>query len=312
MSKKKYLVGTFFLAIITGATFFYLTDSGNASLPKLVKWCGCGITKKAFMGELAETYKEKTGTPIMIIGGGATKGIRFTNSGQADMGGNCRPSLPNAFPTEESDVEMYVVAWDALVPVVHKSNPIDSITSQQLQDILTGKITSWGKVGGENRPITVLAREGKISGVGYMTRKIIFSGNNVDYSRNAYLMKSSGPLENRVAYDPLAIGVTGVSSARKRIESGKDMKILKVDGIEATKRNISKGKYPFFRPLYLSANPKADNYGKAKEFINWSLTKEAQDIIDSVGTVNLAKGKNLKNKFNYWENKDKIKNFASL
>lgn len=290
----------------------FLGFVGNAPAVELIKWTGCGITKKAFMGELAKTYQEKTGVVVSLSGGGATKGIRSVNDGNADIGGNCRPALPLDYPGVESNVEMYLVAWDALVPVVHGDNPVNSISSQQLQDVLTGKISNWKDLGGEDKPIFVLAREGKISGVGYMTRKIIFSGANVDYSSNASLMKSSGPLENKIAFDPYAVGVTGMSSAKKRIESGKKMKILMVDGVEASKGNIGTGRYPFFRPLYLSVNPKSLNYNQTKKFIDWVLTSEAQSIIDSVGTVNLYTGKELKNKFNNWENKDKIVNFSTL
>ena len=145
-----------------------------------------------------------------------------------------------------------------------------------------------------------------------MTRKIIFSGVNVDYTANASMMKSSGPLENKISFDPYAIGLTGVSSAKKRIESGRNMKILMVDGVEATKENIASGRYPYFRPLYLSLNPKSSNYAEAKEFIDWVLSKKGQEIIDSAGTVNLTVGKGLKTKFKYWESTDKVANFSSL
>lgn len=310
MKRNIFSRGKVILLILAG--MIILCTAIITSAGEIIKWTGCGITKKAFMGELAKKYEAKTGITISLSGGGATKGIRKTNSGEADMGGNCRPVQPDAYPEQESNVEMYLVAWDALVPVVHASNKINSITSQKLKDVLTGKITNWKELGGEDKPIFVLAREGKISGVGYMTRKIIFSGEEVDYTPDASIMKSSGPLENKVSFDPYAIGITGVSSARKRIESGKKMKILMVDGIKASKENIASGKYPFYRPLYLSVNPEIENYVQVKQFIDWVLSPEAQKIIDSVGTVNLQRGKGLKNTFMYWESKDKIANFASL
>lgn len=310
MKTDRPIPGKIHVVMLIATTFLW--TAGIATAAEVIKWTGCGITKKAFMGELAKVYEEKTGIVVSLSGGGATKGIRKTNDGEADMGGNCRPALPLAYPGIESNVEMYLVAWDALVPVVHGSNPISSLTSQQLKDVLRGKIVNWKELGGEDKPIFVLAREGKISGVGYMTRKIIFSGENVDYTPNASIMKSSGPLENKVSFDPYAIGITGVSSAKKRIESGKNMKILEVDGIEASKENIGSGKYPFFRPLYLSVNSKAENYAQVKDLIDWVLSDEAQQIIDSVGTVNLQVGKGLKDKFINWESKDTITNFSSL
>ena len=48
----------------------------TATKTKVLFWSGCGISKKAFMKELAKAYKDKTGVEIKLTGGGATKGIR--------------------------------------------------------------------------------------------------------------------------------------------------------------------------------------------------------------------------------------------
>ena len=102
-----------------------------------------------------------------------------------------------------------------------------------------------------------------------------------------------------------------MSSAVKRIQSGKNMRILKVDGILPSKENIASGKYPFYRPLFLTANPNSQNYKKVKTFLEWVLSAEAQKIIDTVGTVNLQKGNGLNATFKYWESRDKIVNALS-
>jgi phosphate transport system substrate-binding protein len=297
MQKRKLYDSLLVKTVVLFAGLLCMVSTTYAA--EILKWTGCGITRKAFMAELATGYKKNTGILISLSGGGATKGIRDTNSGTADMGGSCRPVLPDTFPQDEGKVEMHVVAWDALVPIVNKVNPVTTISSAQLKDVLTGKITNWKELGGRDQKILVVARQGKISGVGYMTRKIIFKDLAVDYSPDALLLKSSGPVENKVYVDEFAIAVTGASSARKRIESGKKLKILSVDGVEPSKDNIASGAYPFFRPLYLVANPGSANYGKVRKFIEWVKSDEGQKIIDSVGTVNLDKGKGLEEKFQY-------------
>ena len=55
-----------------------------------ISWTGCGISKKAFMSEMAAAYEKKTGIAVKLSGGGATKGIRATAAGNSDMGGSCR------------------------------------------------------------------------------------------------------------------------------------------------------------------------------------------------------------------------------
>ncbi|MCU7891618.1 MAG: hypothetical protein KZQ78_08370 [Candidatus Thiodiazotropha sp. (ex Ustalcina ferruginea)] len=52
-----------------------------------LSWVGCGITRNAFMADLAAAYELETGISINIAGGGATKGIRAIAARQADIGG---------------------------------------------------------------------------------------------------------------------------------------------------------------------------------------------------------------------------------
>lgn len=57
-------------------------------------------------------------------------------------------------PTQE-----HIVAVDGLVMIVHPSNPIQALTSAQVQDIYSGRITNWAQVGGEDKAITPISRQ---------------------------------------------------------------------------------------------------------------------------------------------------------
>ncbi len=291
-------------------TLVFLFGNPGDAVSDNLTWTGCGISKKAYMKEAAAAYKEKSGVDIKLSGGGATKGIRFTNAGLSDMGGTCRPALPDKFPQKEGEVFLTVVAWDALVAVVHPDNPVDSLTVEQLKKIMTGRITNWKEVGGPDQEILVVARTGKVSGVGYMARKMIFNDPEVEFTPRAKLVKSSGPLEKTVLKDKNAIGITGISSAKKRVFKGRKLKILKLDGAYPSVEAISTGKYPLFRPLYLATKGKPT--GQVKAFLDWITSPEGQKVIESQGTVTLAQGKGLKAKFKYWEHTDRILNFNTL
>jgi phosphate transport system substrate-binding protein len=300
------------VAMIAVITAVLVLATVEAMAGVKIKWTGCSITRIAFMTELATAYQNETGITISLSGGGATKGIRDTNSGEADMGGTCRPSLPDEFPAEEGNVLMYQVGWDALVPVVNKETSVKDLTVEQIKDILVGKITNWKEVGGNDAKILVVARDGKISGVGYMTLNMIFHDKNTEHAKDALIVEDSGPLENKITVDRIAFGVTGVSSAKKKVAEGKSIKILTVNGVEATMDNIASGTYPHFRPLYIAVNPDSPNYAEVKKFIDWSLSSEGQKVIEAAGTVNLERGRGLKEKFKYWEHTDRIANFASV
>jgi len=100
-----------------------------AGAAKSLQWAGCGISKKAFMAELAAAYERKTGIKIELKGGSATLGIRSVSAREVDLGGSCRHWLEkrdNFTPhPEERRVRMDPVAWDALVVLVNKDNPVD-------------------------------------------------------------------------------------------------------------------------------------------------------------------------------------------
>lgn len=242
-----------------------------AAQSKELSWVGCGITRNAFMADLAAAYKEKTGVNITISGGGATKGIREITSKRGDIGGACRYRLDGS--REEAGANMIPVAWDALVVVVHKSNPVDSISLKKLRDLYLGKIKNWKQLGGNNQPVELLIRKGKISGVGYTLRQHLFDNPDVKF-KSKHVFPSSGPLEKDVEKNANAIAVTGVASAHKR-----DFKILKLEGLEPSFENIRTGNYILYRPLYLVQNKKSENSAETSRFIQFALGPEGRDVI---------------------------------
>lgn len=239
-------------------------------------WAGCGITKKAFMNELARAYEAKTGVKISLEGGGATRGIRDTAKSKIDIGGSCRMNLPEE-DRSEFYADMHPVAWDALAIIAHKGNPVTNLTTDQIKAMLMGEITNWKQVGGPDAPIHMYARRGTISGVGYAIRQYIFKDSSTQF-KTKYLVNSSGPLEQAVEKDQLAVGITGISSARKR-----DVKILSIDSKTPTYENIRDGKYGLYRPLYIVTGPSPNK--QVKEFISFISSAEGKAILRKNHTV---------------------------
>ena len=262
-----------------------LASSDNQ--PNVIHWAGCGITKKAFMAELAAAYEAKTGIKVDLQGGGATRGIRDAAKLKIDLGGTCRMSLPDVDKVEMHS-SLHPVAWDALAIIVNKSNKVKQLTSQQVKDIYKGKITNWKQVGGNNVPIELYVREGKISGVGYAIRQYLFQNSDEDFISD-YVVKSSGPLEKAVEKRPNAIAITGVSSARKR-----DVKIIGFDGKTPTYENVKNGQYGLYRPLYLVTSPSPSKV--VKSFIEYAQSEEGQEIIRKNKTVPYADALHLMRK----------------
>ena len=260
-------------------------------------WTGCDISKKAYMAEAVEAYEKATGIRIVVTGGGATRGIRATVGGQSDLGGACRQCLPDDFPDEEGGARLTHVAWDALVFFTHPKNTVDGLSSAQAMQILLGEIRDWRELGGEpNRILPAFRRQtvaGKLSGVGYMTRLMLFGDPTIDYTDEAIFHRSSGPIEEFVEGTPHSFAVTGVSSAARR-----DVKVLALDGVKPTKETISSGAYRLFRPLFLVT--RGEPQGEALAFLDWITSPEGQEVLSLQGTVNLEEGMKLGAEYAHW------------
>jgi phosphate transport system substrate-binding protein len=243
-----------------------------------ILWAGCGITKKAFMAELAKAYEKKTGIKVNLKGGGATKGIRNAMNGSIDIGGACRPII-EGHELERSAYQV-PVAWDALVVIVHKKNPVSSISLSDLKNIYLGNLTNWRELGGPNKPIELYIRRGKFSGVGRTLRELVFANFNQEFPGAKYVERSSGPVEKGIQKNLYGIGTTGISSAKRR-----DVKILKLNGKEPSYENIKSGAYVLYRPLYLVTRGRASADQKVKDFITFALSRQGREVIKKAGSV---------------------------
>jgi len=258
----------------------------QAAAKKELTWAGCGISKKAFMAEMAKAYEKKTGIKIKLQGGGATKGIRKVAKREIDLGGTCRQTLedPNTLSShpKERRVQMDPVAWDALAVLVHKSNPVNNITLDQLRKVYTGRITNWRQLGGKNAPIELYVRKGFISGVGRTIRELIFYDYNKKfYSPRIHVERSSGPIEKAIQKDAVnGIAISGISSAKRR-----KVKLLKLEGHEPTYDNIKNGSYLLYRPLFLVTHLRSLDNPEIYKFSNFVHGEEGKKIMRKVGTV---------------------------
>jgi len=256
-----------------------------AAQQKTLHWVGCGISKKAYLVSLAKAYEKKTGIVIDIQGGGATRGIRDVANMSADIGGSCRRRMRSA--AEEEGVVQVPVAWDALVVIVNKDNPVSNISLEDLRKVYLGEITNWSQLGGNDMPLQLFARKGKISGVGRTARKLLFDNYEQEFVTEL-LFDSSGPLEKQVIVDPGAIAISGISSARKR-----DVKILDLEGKSPSYENIQTGQYLLYRTLYLVYNESSEQADMSRDFIRFAGTREGRDVIRASGTVPYLEGLNL-------------------
>lgn len=243
---------------------------------------GCSVSNAGYLTELAKDYEKLTGVKMFVRGGGSIVGIEDLKSGRVDFAASCRHKLAN--DPEDQDIDFIQVAWDALAFIVHKSNPIDNITLDDVRAIYAGKITNWEQLNIGHNPITIFIskphKSPGLSGVDVSTRELVLNGHEPVETPNTIFLASSGIVEQMVEDTADGFATTGFSSARKR-----NVKMLKLNGVYPGKKNISNKTYPLVRPLFLLL-PKNAKPG-ARKFVEFALSKKGQELLSSYGIVSL-------------------------
>ncbi|MDA8083513.1 MAG: phosphate ABC transporter substrate-binding protein [Nitrospiraceae bacterium] len=266
------------ISVIVCGLFVYPPCSRAAALTG----SGCSVSTVGYLSDLSKEYEKETGVRMHIIGGGSLSGLTALGAQKVDFAASCLgPSPVNA-----RNYQYVRVAWDALVFIVHKSNPVNNITPEKVADIYSGAITNWKQLGGKNGEIkSFISAAGSMGGIGESLSKMVLKGREVTPERNSSIQASSVAIwEQLVEKTPGGFASTGFSSAKKR-----NVKMLKVNGVSPTKQNIMTDKYPLRRPLYIVV-PK-DPQPEVKKFVEYVLGRKGQSLIKSYGMVSLSEAR---------------------
>ncbi len=130
---------------------------------------------------------------------GSETGIKMLLDGQIYFALSSRPIQDSELEKAERKgfrLKQVQVASDAIAIAVHPDLTIEGLTTEQLKDIYTGKITNWRQVGGPNLKITLYSRP-KESGTTEFFTKTILVGN--DFSKNVSFIPTTTQAVRKVA-----------------------------------------------------------------------------------------------------------------
>ncbi len=234
------------------------------------------ITMKA-----VDFYKNiKPGVSISVEGSGSGNGIKALLDGTCDIANSSREMKKEELDKGKASglkIKEIAVSYDMIVPIVHPSNKVKNLTTDQLKAIYDGSITNWKEVGGDDMRIVVVSRESSSGTYEYWHESIM---KKTDTKKESLLQASSGAVINTVANNPKSIGYVGFGYIDKSIKG------LDVNGVPATLKNGKSGKFPISRKLYMYVNEK--NYSAdSKAFVNFLLGKEGQKLVSEAGFIPL-------------------------
>ncbi len=238
----------------------------------------------------AETYQaERPEVRISVTGGGSGTGITSLINGTVDIANASRQIKDEEIAEAQSNgVEPleHIIARDAIAVIVHPDNPISQLTLKQISDIYSGKYNNWSELGGEDRPIVRLSRETNSGTHVYFLEMVLRLGSTEDktlFSTDTLLLPSSEGIIAEVRQNPNAIGYDGLGYVPE------DLKMIAIaeqeggDYVLPSIPTVNDKTYPIARDLYMYTD--GEPTGIVKEYLDWILDSEAQEIVAELGFV---------------------------
>jgi phosphate transport system substrate-binding protein len=218
------------------------------------------------------------GSEISIRGGGSGVGITSLIEGTCDIGDSSRAikdeELEKAI-SRGKDPKANVIAMDGIAIIVNNANTVNELSKAKLKAIYTGKISDWSQVGGPEEKIVVVSRD-SASGTFEAFGELALDKAKV--RADAMMEASNQAVASVVAKTPGAIGYVGLA-----FMSG--VKVVKLDGVAASKETVLSKQYKLSRPLFMYTNGKPS--GLVKEFIDFILSDRGQKLVDEEGFVSI-------------------------
>jgi phosphate transport system substrate-binding protein len=234
-------------------------------------------TVDAYTQVLAEEYiKKHPNVTIDHIGGGSTPGLLALKKGAIDL---ATMSRTLKWTEEDEYTRQYLIGKNGVAIGVHLSNPVKNLTKNQVYQIMSGKITNWSEVGGNNAEIQVLGRA-KGSTTRIMIEDLVMQG--APFTETLKSFTSADELRTALEGNPNAIGILGLQDSKDTI------KRVTIEGVDMTPSTILSNRYPLTRSFYFvwHSEPGAAEAEKHKlDFLNFVRSEEGQKIIEKRGGV---------------------------
>ncbi len=242
---------------------------------------------KAVAGALLKTDPEKTAE--LAVFNRTTQSFRNLLAGEKDI---LIVGEPKASVFEEMDAagfkyEIEEIATDALIFVVNEKNPVDSLTTEQIRDIYTGKITNWKEVGGNDEEIIPFQRNEGAGSQALMV-KLVMKDTPLMEAPTEYISTSMGDLMTAVkSYDNSANAIGySVYYYANDMKMAKGLKIIAVDGVQPEPDTIRARQYPHLNAYYCVIPENTECEG-ARVIYDWLMTEDGQSLTAAQGYVSV-------------------------
>ena len=267
---KKLLLLLALLLTLSLSWGYFVENSEQPEIKKLV--LTGSSTAAPLVAEIAKRFELlNPNVRVDVQTGGSSRGINDVRARLIDIGMASR-----SLKQSELELFSFSIALDGISIILNKANTVASLDKQQIIDIYKGKIVNWQKLGGQDASIVVV---NKAEGRSTLELFLHYFGlQNTEIKPHIIIGDNQQGIKT-VAGNPHAIAYVSVGAAEYEADHQVPIKLLPLDGIMATVKNVRNQTFPLSRPLNLvTLEPPM---GLVKDFIDFAHSKQVDDLIEA-------------------------------
>jgi phosphate transport system substrate-binding protein len=247
-------------------------ERGDAALQGRLVITGSS-TVAPLVNEIGRRFESRyPGTRIDVQTGGSSRGIADLRRGTAGLG-----MVSRSLTAGEDDFTAHTIALDGIAMIVHRDNPVSTLSDADIVALFTGALRAWP---GSDRPVTVV---NKAEGRATLELFLGYFGLDSADIRASIVIGDNQQGIRTVAGDPDAIAYVSIGTALFEAARGTPIRPLPLNGIDATLANVRSGRFALARPLNLVTRGAIPPLTQA--FIEFAQSTAVADLVEAQNFV---------------------------
>ena len=254
------------------------TDSKSADSAKTISISG-STALQPLMDQTVEKFKEKNpNIEVSSQGGGSGTGLTQVLDGTVDVGNSDVFAEEKLDAAKAKDLVDHKVVAEGFGIVVSKSLGVNNLTSAQLKDIFSGKVTNWKDVGGPNKEILIIHRPSGSGTRATFETTILGGDKSLENDSLGVTQDSNGAVLSAMKQNDGAISYLGLAYMLTT-EAQDTLSLIKIDGVSSDKANICDGSYKFWSWGHMYTKGEAKD--AVKSFIDFVTSSDNSASVES-------------------------------
>jgi len=230
-------------------------------------------------------HQQHPDVTITVSGGGSGVGIASMIQHTADIGMASRDIDAEEIAKLNGKVEVLTIARDAVAVVVSKAvyvGGVHQLSLKQIAAIYRGKIKNWKVLGGPDAQIFVIDKEAS-RGTRHVFAEAVLGNAHARAAGASVISGSNNEEQALVAHSNQAIGMLSnawLNDAVRGVAVGEGDHAVLPDI-----QHVRDGSYPISRSLHVLLSKKGPS--EARDFVNFLLSKQGQDIVRKSGYLSV-------------------------